>query len=294
MKRAAFLSATKIHSSTPNRRLGAEGYDLEVALLTRACAAHGLALEEVIWTDPDFDPRRYDVVLPLAVWDYQDRPAELLTLLDRAEAAGVPVFNSAAMVRWNLRKTYLRELQGLGAPVVPTVWCETPDAPSVKVAFDALGADELVIKRQVGAGAQGQLRLARADAPETGWVLDRPAMIQPFLSAIADEGEYSFLFVEGAFSHAVLKRPAAHDYRIQPQHGGVSLKVDPLPDDQDLAEHVLGLLDERPLYARVDMVRGDDDRLMLMELELIEPFLFPEQGPGFAPLLAKALARRLE
>lgn len=290
---AAFLAAQKIHSSTPDRRLGADGYDLEVAQLTRACAAHGMRLDEVVWTDPALDLAGYDAVLPLGVWDYQDRPDACLALLRRAEAKGARVLNPPPLIEWNIRKTYLRELEARGARVTPTLWLDDAGADEVKEAFARFGVEEIVVKRQVGAGAQGQLRLRPGDVPAKGPVIDRPAMVQPFLKTVQDEGEYSFLFVDGVFSHAVLKRPASGDYRIQPQHGGAALRIDPLPEDLSEAEAVLHLLDERPLYARVDMVRGDDDGLMLMELELFEPFLFPFEGPGFAPMFAEALARRL-
>jgi hypothetical protein len=50
---------------------------------------------------------------------------------------------------------------------------------------------------------------------------------------------------------------------------------------------------EPPLYARIDMVRGKDGRLRLMEAELIEPYLYPWQGPRLGDVMADALVRRL-
>jgi glutathione synthase/RimK-type ligase-like ATP-grasp enzyme len=43
-------------------------------------------------------------------------------------------------------------------------------------------------------------------------------MVQPFLPRIAD-GEVSLIFVDGEFSHAVIKRPRTGDFRSQPEFG---------------------------------------------------------------------------
>jgi hypothetical protein len=160
--------------------------------------------------------------------------------------------------------------------------------------MDQFGADDVVLKRQVGGGARGQTRYSRASAPRSGSVLDRPAMIQPFIVSIATEGEYSFLFVEDEFSHALVKRAAPGDYRIQEAYGGKSTAIEPTSRDLRQACAVLEALEERPLYARVDMVRAPEGHLMLMELEVIEPYLYPVNGPGIGAMLGKALARRLK
>ena len=118
-------------------------------------------------------------------------------------------------------------------------------------------------------------------------------MVQPFQSAIQTEGEYSFIFIDGDFSHALLKQAKSGDYRIQSSYGGTETKVTPSASDLASASAILGLLDETPLYARVDMLRGADGGMLLMELELIEPYLYPVEGPELGPRLAAAIAKRL-
>ncbi|MBI1360619.1 MAG: hypothetical protein GC155_10115 [Alphaproteobacteria bacterium] len=229
----------------------------------------------------------------LACWDYQDDHVAFLARLESIEAAGCRVFNPPALVRWNIRKTYLRELEAKGAPIVPTLWAEAPQGSDIRAAFARFQCDDVVLKRQVGAGARGQARFSRSTAPADGAVLDRPGMIQPLIRSVLDEGEYSFLFVDGAFSHALIKRPTAGDYRIQAAYGGQSAKIEPAAADLAQADAVLRTLAEPPLYARVDMARGDGGGLMLMELEAIEPFLFPVEGPQIGAMLAKAILKRL-
>ena len=110
---------------------------------------------------------------------------------------------------------------------------------------------------------------------------------------IEQEGEFSFIFIDGKLSHALIKRAAPGDYRIQSLYGGVETAIEPDASDSRDAHAIMETLDEVPLYARVDMLRGEDGRLLLMELEMIEPYLYPEQGPEFGERLAAALLGRL-
>ena len=90
--------------------------------------------------------------------------------------------------------------------------------------------------------------------------------------------------------HAVLKRPRSGDYRVQSVYGGVEQTHTATPDQIAVASDILAAARElcgEPgfLYARVDMARGLDGLLKLMELELIEPYLylpFAEDGADAA------------
>ena len=120
-------------------------------------------------------------------------------------------------------------------------------------------------------------------------------MLQPYLPQIASDGEYSFLFIDGQFSHALRKRPAAGDYRVQSLYGGTEEAFSPENSDLSAAQAVVDAVPyETPLYARIDMVRGDGGELLLMEAELIEPYLYPEQGPELGFRMASAIAQRIE
>jgi glutathione synthase/RimK-type ligase-like ATP-grasp enzyme len=290
----ALLIAENIASDAPDRRADAQLYDLQLDVLRNGFAPQRLAIEPVRWTAPGADWKRFGAVLVHCAWDYQDRPEDFLATLDRIAGLGVPVFNSPATVQWNIRKTYLRDFEALGVPIIPTLWPEQPAASDIEEAFAVFGCDDVVLKRQIGGGARGQERYSRAAAPTSGPVLDRPGMIQPFVRSIATEGEYSFLFVDGEFSHALIKRARKGEYRIQEAYGGTSETIDPTTADRKQARAVLDIMDDAPLYARVDMVRGDSGDLLLMELEVIEPYLFPGEGPGIGVMLGKALRKRLD
>ncbi len=292
MTEIALLTAANLVSDAPDRRADAHLFDIQLDILRRGFAPHGLNLTPVRWLDP-IGWTRFGAVLVNSAWDYQDRHEDFLATLDRIAALGVPVFNDPGAVRWNIRKTYLREFEARGVPVIPTLWPEAPTRDDIVHAMSAFGIEDVVLKRQVGGGARAQVRYTRANMPEAGSIMDRPGMIQPFIASIATEGEYSFLFVDGEFSHALVKRAKSGDYRIQEAYGGTSQAIDPTPADRAAAQAVLAALATPPLYARVDMVRGQAGELLLMELEVIEPFLFPKDGPHIGEMLGAALKKRL-
>ena len=294
MPAIALMIAANVAADAPDRRADAYLFDIQLDVLKRGFAPESLTLEPVLWTDRQIDWRAYAAVLVNCAWDYQDAYEDFLALLGRIAGIGVPVFNPPELVGWNIRKSYLRDLESRGVPVIPTLWPEHPTANDISEAMTVFGTDDVILKRQVGGGASGQMRYTPASPPASSdRILDRPGMIQPFIPAIASEGELSFLFVDGEFSHALVKRNATGDYRIQEVYGGRSMRLEAAPTDQKAARAVLDALDEPPLYARVDMVRGGDGRLLLMELEVIEPFLFPQDGPHIGAMLGKALKKRI-
>ena len=288
-----FCTCPGTHPGSPTRRDDAFEHDIQVAALRPAFADHRMELVEIDWRSPVEDFSELPLVMVGTPWDYQDDEAAFLGKLDALEAAGIQVCNSAALVRWNARKTYLRDLAELGARTIPTIWVERAKAQDIQAAMDELGTDTVVAKRQVGAGAEGQ-SIHRKETLDPDWAMDQPMMLQPFLAQIARDGEYSFLFVDGQYSHALVKRPADGDYRVQSLYGGTEETLEPEPQDLAAAQAIVDTIPlGTPLYARIDMVRGGDGALLVMEAEMIEPYLYPEQGPELGEMVARAIKKRL-
>ena len=247
------------------------------------------------WTAPG-NLAPFDAVLPLVVWGYHERYREWLALLDRLGTASVPVINPPALLRWNGDKTYLSELDGRGVPTVHTIRSDALDEQSLSEARRRLGCGRLVIKPPVSASATGTYLLEAGNGvpPE---VTGRPMLIQPFMASIVDHGEYSLMLFAGRFSHAILKTPRSGDFRVQPHLGGTEKPCAPPPGAIRLAEAALGAAPADAVYARVDMVAGEDGGLRIMELELIEPALWlqhaPDKGAGFASALRRAIEQPL-
>ncbi len=286
----AFLASPATLPGSPSRRPDAFEHDLQLAALRDGLGSRA-KVTDIDWRAPLEDLTGFDLAILGTPWDYTEAKEEFIAQLEALEAAGVVVANPSVVVRWNADKLYLRELRARGAVSIPTLWPEAPDARDIIAAFDQFACDRVIVKRRVGAGAIGQESFTRGDPRLSGWSMDQPAMIQPFLPAIQREGELSFIFVSGQFSHALIKRAAGDDYRIQSLYGGTEVPHGPSPADRAAAAGIMAMLpfDTPPLYARIDMVRLDNVDLAVIEAELIEPYLYPAQGPGFGAMLAEGV-----
>lgn len=269
-------------------------------LLADALSARGVFTSGVPWSDPAAEWTAYDAVVVRSCWDYFLRADEFHAWLDRLEADGASVLNDVATLRWNADKTYLRDLAALGVPTIPTRWLERGSAPSLDELRRATGWSVLVVKPTVSGGAHRTWRAAPDAGAEdqsriAAMVEDGAAMVQPLLEEIERDGEWSLIFLAGRYSHAVLKRPRAGDFRVQREHGGSVEPVRPSRGVIAAAERVIDAIpvgDGPPLYARVDgcIVHGE---LLLMELELLEPELFLRCAVEAPGLLADAVMARL-
>lgn len=253
----------------------------EVGKLKPALADQGMTLHEVRWREIADRAGEFDAILPLMVWDYFEGNEEaFLTAIAKAEKV-TPVFNSFDILKWNADKSYLDELEARGAPVIRTTAVDRVTQTNVARAFDELDTDMLVIKPRVGGGAWRQVLYRQGDPfPDADTLPPEGALLQAFLPSVKEEGEYSFLYFGGRFSHAVRKTPKAGDYRIQSTYGGVEETYEPTSAERNSARAVLDTLDIVPLYARVDLLRGRDGQLKLIELELIEPYLYLPHAKG--------------
>jgi hypothetical protein len=293
MRRVAFLTASCMLPGSRDEREDSYEHELEWARIEPACAERGIEIREVVWDDPRLSASDYDAYVVGTTWDYQERSEEFLARLETIAAAR-PLFNSLPTLRWNLDKRYLADLESRGVTIVPTRFIDRADAANVGAAFEAFEMDRLVVKAQVGACAYRQALVQRGDLlPPAAELPAGAAMIQPYLSSVADEGEYSFLFFDRVYSHCAQKIPQFGDYRVQSVFGGREKTYRPSPEEIATAQAVVDAVEGPLLYARVDLVRLPDGRLAVIELELVEPYLYPEQGPEMGEVFASALVRLL-
>jgi glutathione synthase/RimK-type ligase-like ATP-grasp enzyme len=257
-----------------------------------------LAVEPVpaVWSDASVNWRSFDAVMIRSCWDYHLRLPDFHRWLDELASSERMAWNPVSMVRWNADKRYLIDLAARGVSTVPTAIVAQGDADRALAIASERGWPRIVIKPAVSASGyethlidlatDGAARATIARVAEIGDVL-----VQPFVEEISRDGEFSFTFIDGAFSHATIKRAAPREFRVQTEHGGTADPVAVSARVVSQATAVLDALPERPLYARVDGIdRGGS--FELMELELIEPNLFLEHGAGAADRLAAAFVNR--
>ena len=258
-------------------------FDVEAQALIGA----GADVEPVPWTEAG-ELADFDLVLPLVAWGYHLQYDAWLAFLDRMEASGIAMLNPPALLRWNGDKSYLAELADSGVPTVPTLAVESCCDADLEEARRRFDTDWLVIKPPVSASASGTHRLGpKDDVPSDS--RRRPMIIQPLIEEIARTGEFSLMLFDGEFSHAVVKRPAAGDFRVQPHLGGVTLPSKAPPGAERLARQALAAAPARATYARVDIVPDDEGVLRIMELELIEPALFLDHAPDGGAAFTQAI-----
>lgn len=266
-------------------------------LLLAALEARGLAAAPAVWDAPEFDWARARLCLLRSTWDYSTRLQEFLSWA-ASVAPVTQLWNPLPVIRWNAHKSYLYRLAARGVHVVPTVLLPAGSRTNLDRMLEANHWQDAIIKPAVSLSARETMRVSSRDPLPAQAHLERllateDVMVQPFFPSVEQEGELSLMFIEGECTHAVCKRPAAGDYRVQEEFGGTVESIEPSGPALSLARQALNAAGFETLYARADLMAGADGRLRVVELELIEPSLFFGHFPAAVEQLAAALVKRL-
>jgi glutathione synthase/RimK-type ligase-like ATP-grasp enzyme len=264
--------------------------DPDVPLLIAALGREGVRAVAEAWDDVEVDWNGFAATVIRSTWNYPVAYDEFLSWTRAVER----LINPCDVVAWNADKRYLDELAATGVPTIATTYAHHGG--------EAVFPDgDVVVKPTVGGGARGARRF-RADDLDAARAhvdalaaLGRCAMVQPYVETVASIGETDVVVLDGTVSHAVLKH-AAVDLAVtarptgpvsvervalsEPQRSVVAAALDAVPFDDPLC------------FARVDLLETDRGPTV-MELELIEPFLFLDHGDAAADTLAGAIARRV-
>jgi len=263
----------------------------------RALEHRGVEVSARAWNDPNASFDGFDAVVFRSSWDYHHAPDAYREWLARWERAGVRFWNPPDLIRWNLSKRYLLELERAGVGIIPTVMLDHPGPTALPEVLAARGWPRAVVKPVLSASAHDATLVTLDTAAAIGSAIDegrvrRPVMVQPFVDEIRTLGEWSLVFIDGALTHSVVKRPAEHDFRVQPRFGGSSALARPPDDVAAAGRRVIDALPLPPLYARVDGIPTEAG-FRVMEVELHEPGLYFVAAPHAAEALAEAIIRRL-
>ena len=269
--------------------------DPDTPLLAAALRDAGRAVDVRDWRDPDVDWSNARMTVLRSPWDYIDHLDAFLDWAARVDQVS-DLWNPLELLRWNTHKAYLLDLRARGAPIVPTVVLLGGSAASLDAICDAQGWNAVVVKPAVASGSKGAYRAEVGDRAAqlhldellgTGDVL-----VQQFVPAIEDDGEWSVVLVDGVVAHGLRKRPASGDYRVQEEWGGNTELVEPTASLAELATRVCAILPAPALYARVDIV-AIGGNWHVMEVEATEPSLWLDLAPDTTRLLADAIGARL-
>lgn len=264
--------------------------DPDKAALLDAVRALGAHAEWLAWDDATARFAEFDACVLRSTWNYIHVLDDFLAWADRT-AGATRLLNPADVVRWNSDKTYLRDLAARGVPTVPTCFVPKGGHQPLGRLVAEQGWREVVVKPRVGAGSFATRRfnsseLEAGEAFLAEWSGRRDMLVQPYLRSVSETGERALVWIAGELTHAIRKEP-----RWSGGAEAVSKALAPTDEERAFAAQVLRGLEERLLYARVDAARDDAGRLVLMELELIEPSLFVIQEPRALKVLAEAVVR---
>jgi len=243
----------------------------------------GLSIEKVIWNDPEINWQDYDLAVLKSPWDYFDLINDFYQWLEKLTQLNVRLLNAIELVKWNSNKLYLQEIEAAGLKITPSTFIRKAESVNLNDFFAKFGVDKLIVKPCVSGGAKNTFKVTADNVAAVNHKLnellqEEDFIVQPFLPEILENGEWSFIFFNSVYSHSLVKQAKPGDFRVQPAHGGSVHPQSPSKEQIFIAQQYIDLFAKNCLYARVDgtFVNGE---FLLMELELIEPFLFLNTDP---------------
>lgn len=265
-----------------------DGFVVDDHLLETSLVSDGHLIQTIPW-DSDALWSEFDCVIIRTTWDYLERPKLFLEKLKEI-GRQTKLYNAAQTIEWNIHKSYLVNFGQRGIPVVPTLIFSDAEKFSLPKEWKE---NKFVIKPAISAGSHKTMIFSREEIEKEHYKKDLyPGdwMCQPFLSQIT-EGELSLFYFNKKLSHAVSKVPKAGDFRVQEEFGGIITLFNPSSELLQLGEQILSNISDDLLYARIDLVKYQD-QYVVMELELIEPSLYFRKSPESILNFKQALYER--
>ncbi|MGA9418746.1 MAG: hypothetical protein WBV40_06305 [Candidatus Cybelea sp.] len=250
--------------------------DSDDRLLLRELKKRGLSVSIGVWSDPRVDWSASRLCVLRSTWDYHQRHRDFMTWIERVSSLTV-LRNDPQLLRWNAHKSYLRELERFGVPIVPTEWLPQGDRATLEELRQKRGWPEIVLKPALGAAAhdvthvRGDAASLAAGATRLNCLLVKTdVLVQPYLKAVVEYGERALIFLRGRYSHAVVKKPFDTVLIV----GGATSLIEATAEEIAVAIQATAALPRAPLYARIDLLRDDAGGVRVSEVELIEPGLY--------------------
>ena len=270
---------------------------LEDRLVYHALEALGIKTLRLAWDDMFFDWSTTKSVLFRTTWDYFDRFDEFSKWLEMVSKQ-TTLLNSEAIIRWNIDKHYLLDLQKNGIHIAESHFIEQGAKVSLNQLHDILNWKETILKPCISGAARHTYKLSPENFKEHESVFqeliaNESMILQPFQYNIVSKGELSMMVFNGQFTHAILKKAKAGEFRVQDDFGGSIQNYSPTTEEIEFAEASVKACIELPIYARVDIFEDNEGHITLSELELIEPELWFRHHPEATKLLAKAIKEKL-
>ena len=270
---------------------------LEQELLKSSLEAQGLKVNVTFWDNPSYEWQKTKSVLFRTVWDYFERFDEFWEWLEQVKTK-TRLINSYELIKWNIDKHYLRDLKNNGIQVVPTYFADRGNNICLQEIANLNDWKHIVIKPAISASAFNTYKITNDEIEQKEQLFHEllqthDMLVQPFFPTISELGEASLMVFGGKFTHAILKKAKAGDFRVQDDFGGTVHDYNPTQEEIKFAEKVFQSCTSLPIYGRVDIVWDSNKHIYLSELEIIEPELWIRNRPESANKIAEAVNKIL-
>ena len=269
----------------------------EQELLKSSLEAQGLKVNVTFWDNPSYKWQETKSLLFRTVWDYFERFDEFWEWLEQVKTK-TRLINSYELIKWNIDKHYLRDLKNNGIQVVPTYFADRGNNISLQEIANLNDWKHIVIKPAISASAFNTYKITNDEIEQKEQLFHEllqthDMLVQPFFPTISELGEASLMVFGGKFTHAILKKAKAGDFRVQDDFGGTVHDYNPTQEEIKFAEKVFQSCTSLPIYGRVDIVWDSNKHIYLSELEIIEPELWIRNRPESANKIAEAVNKIL-
>ena len=270
---------------------------LERKLLTDALEARGLNVACRSWDDPDYDWTQTRAVVFRTIWDYYKRFDEFSAWLEEVKTK-TQLVNPYELITWNVDKHYLADLETKGIAIVPTAFVDTGSYRSINDVCKSKNWKDVIIKPAIAGTAFHTYKVLESERGDfetlfKELVEERDMLIQPFIETITTKGEASLMVFNGQYTHAIVKKVKAGDYRVQDNFGGTVGPYTPTTDEVNFAQECFAACDILPAYGRADILWDAEGNILLGELEIVEPELWVRSAPESAALFAEGIVNSM-
>ncbi len=265
----------------------------EDGLVKEGLERSGLIVGRKSWDDPNFDWSQTKAVLFRSTWDYFDRIEEFFTWLEMVKEK-TKLINSYQLIKWNLDKSYLRDLALKGVRIPPTTFISKGDSRNLSDICQTTNWEHFILKPAIAGAARHTYKFDYGSIESVVPIFNEliqqeDFLLQQFQESVLENGEASLIIIGGKFTHAVLKRAKPGDFRVQDDFGGTLHHYTPTQSEIKLSEDAIANCPDVPLYARADIIWLDNGNPCISELELIEPELWFRRNPDAAHQLAEVI-----
>lgn len=258
----------------------------------------GLKVSYFRWGQDVEKLKMFDLVVMRSPWDYShtdESISKFINWLDCLKSADVKIENPPQFLRWLIDKSYLIDLEKAGVPIVPSKLVKNIDLAQT---YASRGA--FVLKASISAAGRNLFlidspKLAKDFQPEyTELCKHKTFILQPYIEEIKTQGEWSLVFIDGIYSHAVHKKPGENSILVQAEKGGSVRFSDPPSDIIEFTQNNLPKITSgcNPLYLRIDIIPTNKEPLV-SECEGVEPELFFRAKKSSVELFYEGIMKRV-